>query len=200
MNYSKDHEAVIERLNRAVEIIEHSPEVVPLIPEVRTNIAFALPDAKTPNDVAAVDGRITVVNNLPKAAGPVRFGASDHLARLIIELRKYDRQIRSALNFRYNEKIHQFVAEWARQRGKKIGIIDRTKEPSEIIGKDRMSAPWKVQAILSSTNGVVPEIVYETKGWGKEPMFLFTGRDPVALAEQLMKIARDFVQTAQSSI
>lgn len=191
---NKEHNAIIERLDLAVRKIERSPEIVPLIPEVRTNIAFALPNAKTPDDVAAVDGRITVVNNLPKAAGPVRFGASDHLARLIIELRKYHQEVRAALNFRWNETIHQFVAHWAEIQGKKIGTIDRTKEPKEIIGKDKMSVFWKAKEILLSTGGIVPEIVYETKGWGKEPMFLLIGTDPVTLADQLIIIARDHLQ------
>ncbi len=190
----KEREFVLERLDLAVRKIEQCPGIVPLIPEVRTNIAFALSGAKSPEDVAAVDGRITVVNNLPKAAGPVRFGASDHLARLIIELHKYSEEIRSALNFRWNERIHQFVTEWAKVEKKQIGMIDRSKEPIELIGKDKMSVTWKVKEILSSTGGGVPEIVYETKGWGKEPLFLLIGKDPVVLAEQLVAIARGYNQ------
>lgn len=183
-------EVIIQRLNEAVRRIEQSPEFVALIPEVRTNIVYAMSNSLTPADVAGVDGRITIVNNLPKAAGPVRFGASDHLARLVIELRKFDPVVRSVMNFRWNESIQETVAEWARAKGGNIGLIDRTKEPEELIGRDRMSVFWKVQALLSSTGGVVPEVFYETRGWGKEPMFLLVGQEPMMVVDRVLEIAR----------
>ncbi|MGQ9708298.1 MAG: thiamine-phosphate synthase family protein [bacterium] len=189
---TEERRSTLERLTHAVKMVEGCPELVPLIPEVRTNIVFALPNAQTPDDVAAVDGRITVVNNQPKASGPVRFGASDHLARLVIELRRFDPGMRAALNFRYNERICQFVSEWTRVNGKRMGVIDRAKEPEELIGKDKMSIPWKVKELLSSTGGRVPEIAYETKGWGKEPLFILIGKEPVVLAQQLVEIARGY--------
>jgi len=182
--------SVLERLTEAVARLEKCPEFISLIPEVRTNIVYARTDARTPADVAAVDGRITVVNNLPRAAGPIRFGASDHLARLVIELRKFDSRIRSALNFRYNEKIHRTVNEWVKLNGLMLGLIDRTNEPPELIGRDRMSVGWKVQELLKNTNGVVPDIAYETRGWGKEPLFLLIGADPIIIVERVIQIAQ----------
>ncbi|MEO0010081.1 MAG: thiamine-phosphate synthase family protein [candidate division WOR-3 bacterium] len=188
-------EAVIQRLTQAVQLIESCAEFVPLIPEVRTNIVFALPDASTPADVAAVDGRITVINSRPKAAGPVRFGASDHLARFVLELRRFDPGVRSAVNFRWNERIRKLVEKWAGEHGFRIGVIDRTREPEELLGRDRMSAPWKVEQVLQSTGGIVPEIVSETAGWGKEPMFILLGPEPVVVARRLVDIARIYHQS-----
>ncbi len=183
---------VLQRLKQAVKQLESCPEFALLIPEVRTNIVFALPDAQTPEEVAGVDGRITVVRNMPKAAGPIRFGASDHLARLVLELRRFDPAIRSALNFRWNEQIYSFVRKLAGQKKKSIGSIDRSKEPAEIIGRDKMSVPWKVKELISSTGGKVPNIAYETRGWGKEPLFLLIGKDPLSLAKQVIEIARGY--------
>jgi hydroxymethylpyrimidine/phosphomethylpyrimidine kinase len=193
---SEERKSTLDRLSQAVKILETCPELVILIPEVRTNIVFALPAAQTPDDVAGVDGRITVVNNRPRAAGEVRFGASDHLARLVIELRRFEMAVRAAVNFRWNEGIHQFVSEWARVRGKMMGVIDRIREPEEIIGRDKMSIPWKVKELLASTGGKVPEIAYETKGWGKEPLFILIGQEPVALAQQLVEIAKGYAQSS----
>ncbi len=188
-------DAVIQKLNQAVQLIEDCAEVAPLVPEVRTNIVFALSDASTPAEVAAVDGRITVVNSRPKAAGPVRFGASDHLARFVLALRRFDPGVRSAVNFRWNERIRNVVGKWAGPHGFRIGVIDRTKEPQELLGKDRMSAPWKVEQVLQSTGGIVPEIVSETSGWGKEPMFILLGPEPVVVAQRLVDIARIYHQS-----
>lgn len=189
-----ENAAVIARLIQAVMEIEKCPQLTPLIPEVRTNIVFARPSARTPADVAAVEGRITVIAGKPKAAGPVRFGASDHLARLVIELRNYHPEIRSAVDFRWNEKIHSFINNWAKEHKKTVGVIDRSREPTDLIGKEKMSIPWKVKELLSTTGGAVPEIAYETRGWGKEPLFILIGSDPVLLAERLTTIARSYAR------
>jgi len=72
------------RMTIALEKVEACREFTALIPEVRTNMVFAHPYAKTPDEVLAVDGRITIINGMPRAAGRVRFGASGHMARFII--------------------------------------------------------------------------------------------------------------------
>lgn len=190
-----DHrEEILNWLSSAVAHLESCPEFVLLIPEVRTNIVFCTEDAQTPNDVAAVDGRITIVGGKPKASGPVRFGASDHLARLIINLRQYQSAVRTALNFRCNESILNYVSSWAEHHNQRIGVIDRRKEPDEVIGRDRMSIPWKVKELLASTGGVVPEIFYETRGWGKEPLFILIGVDPVEIVQEVTALARGYAQ------
>ncbi|MHB9301910.1 thiamine-phosphate synthase family protein [Thermofilum pendens] len=76
---------VLGNLVRAVGMLEGCPELSMLIPEVRSNIVYALPNPRTVRDVAGVEGRITVVNGRPKASSYPRFGASWHMARLIVE-------------------------------------------------------------------------------------------------------------------
>ena len=172
--------------------MESCPEFAFLVPEVRTNIAYCLPDAQSPGDVAAVDGRITVVGNRPKAAGPVRFGASDHLARRIIELRKYDQRIRAALNFRWNERILKFMNFYCAHHSLRLGKVKRAAEPKELVGQDQASMPWKVRQLVEASDSKVPPVFYETRGWGKEPLFFLVGPDPVGLAEMSVDIARQF--------
>lgn len=186
--------AVLSRLSEAVVRLESCPEFASLVPEVRTNIAFALPDAKVVADVAAVDGRITVVSNQPKAAGPVAFGASDHLARRILELRRYNPSIRAALNFRWNERTLEFVAGYCAQRGLLLGTVEREAEPPGLVGQDRASMPWKVKRLVDTLGGAVPPVFYETRGWGKEPLFFLIGADPVEIAERTCDIARGFAR------
>ena len=183
---------VVDRLGQAVRILESCPEFAALVPEVRTNVAFALPGAATPGEIAAVDGRITVVGRMPKAAGPVEFGASDHLARRIIELRKYDDSVRAALNFCWNERLMEFMYRWCADHGLQMGAVDRADEPKKLVGRDKGSMEWKVKRLVDSLDGVVPPVFYESRGWGKEPLFLLVGPDPVALAERACAIAREF--------
>ncbi len=183
---------VIEQLNRAVAKLKACSEFSALVPEVRTNFAYALADARTPEDIAAVDGRITVVDGLPKATGAVKFGASDHLARRILELRKYDRTIRSALNFRWNEAILDFMQKYCKSQNLELGIVERKEEPQELVGQDKGSMPWKVKKLVESCDGRVPPVFYETRGWGKEPLFILVGPDPLELAERATDIACRF--------
>ena len=120
-------------------MLEACPEFARLVPEVRTNIAFALPDAAGPEDVAAVDGRITVVAGMPKAAGPIEFGSSDHLARRVIELRKYDNSLRAAVNFRWNERLMEFMYGWCANQQVQMGAVDRTEVEGPVGKLSRVS-------------------------------------------------------------
>lgn len=183
---------VVRVLNQAVRQLESCRSFAGLVPEVRANIAYSLPEPKTPADVAAVDGRITVVAGMPHAAGPVRFGASDHLARLLIEISRYDPSLRAALNFRWHEKILAVVREYCREQDLNIGAIDRTQEPSELIGRDRSSMSWKVKELLAANSGQVPPVFYENRGWGKEPLFVLAGPEPLLLVERAAAIASRF--------
>ncbi|MFO7639578.1 MAG: thiamine-phosphate synthase family protein [bacterium] len=185
-----DREQTLARLESAVRRLEGCPEFAALVPEVRTNFACVLPGAAGPEDVAAIDGRLTVVGGLPRAAGPVRFGASDHLARRIIEFRRFDPAIRSALNFRWNEQLLEFVRDWARERGLAFGALDRAAEPAALIGANRASMPWKVRELVAACGGRVPPVFYEGRGWGKEPLFLLVGPDPAIIADRAVDIAR----------
>jgi hydroxymethylpyrimidine/phosphomethylpyrimidine kinase len=88
LNNAEKAEKILGNLVRAVDMLQNCAEFSLLMPEVRVNLVYALPKAKTADEVAAVDGRITVVQGLPHASGLPRWGASDHMARLIIEVRK----------------------------------------------------------------------------------------------------------------
>lgn len=189
---AESRQQVVARLTEAVEMLESCPEFAALVPEVRTNFAYAMPDAAGPGDVAAVDGRITVVGGRPKAAGTVELGASDHLARRIIELRKHDGTVRAALNFRWNERIMEFMYRWCADHELQMGAVDRTEEPKRLVGKDKGSMEWKVKRLVEALDGTVPPVFYESRGWGKEPLFLLVGDDPIALAERACAIARAF--------
>ncbi len=183
---------VVARLNEAVALLESCREFGPLVPEVRVNFGYAVSGVETAADVAAIDGRLTVVNGMPKASGPVRFGASDHLARRIIEFRKYDPNVRAALNFRWSEPLLVFMKEYCREHGLKLGAVDREEEPRELVGRDKGSMPWKVKRLVESCGNKVPPVFYETRGWGKEPLFILVGSDPLELAQRVTDIARRF--------
>ena len=70
---------------------------------------MAKEDAITINDVAGVPGRITTVNGKAKAFMKPDWGASSHMARLILEVMKYDPERRSAINLRYHPSLIELI-------------------------------------------------------------------------------------------
>jgi hydroxymethylpyrimidine/phosphomethylpyrimidine kinase len=184
---------VLGNLTAAIAILEDCSDFSLMMPEVRVNLVYALPGARTGDEVAAVDGRITVVGGAPRAAGLPRWGASDHMARLIIEIRRYDPDINAGINFKYDETIREVVKTYCTEQGLRFGWIDRTKEPSKVAEKDGSSMPWKMKQLVSSS-GSVPSIFYEGEGWGKEPLFVALGRDATEVARIAVELARRYKQ------
>ncbi|MHA1237978.1 MAG: thiamine-phosphate synthase family protein [Candidatus Odinarchaeia archaeon] len=180
---------ILGNLVRAVELLEKTPEFSALIPEVRVNIVYAKPNAGNVKDVAAVDGRITVVNERPKACGLPKFGASDHMARAILEIKKYRPEINAGINFKYTPQLAELIKEYAAEKGFEFGFIDRTAEPEEVLKEDGKSMPWKIR-FLVDRYGKVPKIFYESAGWGKEPLFVIVGKTAVEVAEIAVEIAK----------
>lgn len=186
-----EREIVLKKVKETVRMLEKCKEFSYLMPEVRVNLVYALPDAETRMDVAGIDGRITVVKGYPKASGDVIFGASDHMARLIIEIRKYDESIRSGINFKYSSEIKEKVKEFCEQENLSFGFIDRRKEPQEVMKKDQQSMPWKIKYLMDNY-GKIPTVFYESEGWGKEPLFVIVGKDPVEVVKKIIRIAKSF--------
>jgi len=189
-----DEEAVgmLGRMVIAVEGIEGCGEFAALIPEVRTNLVYARARATTPDDVLAVDGRITVVGGRPRAAGRVKFRASSHMARLIIELARFDPSIRAGIDFANTPHLAAWLADYCAAKGWVFSVIDRRGEPEEIRGAEGASMPWKVAEAVRAAGGKVPKIFYETGAVGKEPVTVLVGRDPIEVADQSCEIARKY--------
>ncbi len=193
MDDKENKELIMGNLVRAVEMLQNCPEFSHLMPEVRVNLVYALPEAGTPEDVAAIDGRITVVQGLPYAAGIPRWGASDHMARLIIEIRKYEPSINAGINFKCDAAIIDVVKKYCSEQKILFGQIDRTKEPAEVTEQDGASMPWKIKQLVTSSGGV-PRLFYEGEGWGKEPLFVAIGSDAVEVTAVAIEIAHRYCQ------
>ncbi|MBN1691645.1 MAG: phosphomethylpyrimidine kinase [Dehalococcoidia bacterium] len=185
---------VMGNLCLAVQRLQRCREFSLLMPEVRVNVVYALPGASTPSEVAAVDGRITVVNGYPLASGLPKWGGSDHMARLIIEARKYNPDINAGVNFKCDESIIKVVKKYARDKKLLFGWIDRTREPDGVSKADGRSMPWKMKQLVRS-GGRMPDIFYEGDGWGKEPLFVALGSDANDVVRMAIEIARRYARS-----
>ncbi|HEC79948.1 MAG: phosphomethylpyrimidine kinase [Candidatus Coatesbacteria bacterium] len=183
------------KMYKAMEHLENCREFATLIPEVRSNLVYAKKGAKTPDDVLAIDGRITVVNNIPHASGRIRFGASSHMARLIIEVMKREPSIRAGINFIYSPEIVRLLKRYASKNGWVVCPIDRTDEPDEIKDVEGASARWKVDKAFEITEGKLPKIIFEFGGVGKEDLSYIIGEDPIRVVKDMCDIAQRYIQT-----
>ncbi len=181
----------------ALEHIEGCKEFAALIPEVRTNLVYAKPNPQTTEDVLAIEGRVTVVNGMPHAAGKPKFGASSHMARLILEINKNDPSILAGINFACNSDLIKWLEGYCRKKEWIFSVIDRTKEPEEVKEIEGASMPWKVKETIRAAGGKVPKVFYEAGAVGKEDLTVLIGKDPIEVAEEACEIAKQYAKSFQ---
>jgi len=175
----------IMTLKQAMLILEGSYEFGLLVPEVRSNLVMAKKGALDINDVAGIPGRITVLNGLPKASAEPDYGASSHMARMVLNIMKYDPGKRSALNMRY----HRRLVDICQKLGLLVSSYNRNKEPIEVQNKEGSTIPWGVKVAVEKI-GAVPDVIYHTGSWGKEPMLVLLGTTALDVAKMAVCLSK----------
>ena len=169
------------RLSEAVDAFVSEPGMGELIPECRTNFAFAKEGARSRRDVLAVDGRITLTSRGP-SAGPLAYGASGHVSAALLEAARRFPQVRSAANIRFDEQ----VAARMERAGLRVLRYDRSEEP----GANKSggsSVRWGVRAALEGASQP-PDAVCHSGDYGKEPMAVVFGADPGSVVAKLRRL------------
>lgn len=190
---------MIGRLYLGLEQIEECMEFSALIPEVRTNFVYASKESTTPEDILAVDGRISVVDGFPKAIGKIKFGASGYMAHLLLEIRKKDSEIRSIIDFANNPDIAEFLKVYCKEKGWDFSVVDRRFEPENLKDMEGEAISWKVEEAIRAAGGKMPRVFYETGAVGKEPVSILVGKDPLDVAEKMCELARSYHESRQKT-
>lgn len=156
-----------------------------LIPEVQSNLGYALPGARTIAEVAAFPGRIVRLGEgVAKVAEPA-FGASSHIARIILTLQRFDQSYAAAMNIRFSEE----AISACRALGYGVEEFSRADEPPEISGREGGTLEWGTGQVLAG-RGRVPDIIFDRGAAGKEPMIRVLGKDPGDVVDKVLKISR----------
>lgn len=175
---------IIGHLKMAFERIRNE-NIGYLIPEIQTNFVYALPKAKNVNDVAGFPGRIVnYKNNLMSISTP-EFGASKHVASLVISAKRFYPEVSSAIALRFIPDLIPIL----KKSGFKVKSFDRKREPKFIKEKEGSSLDWGVSEALKNTTSM-PDIIYDTGDVGKEPVIRVFGIDPFDVVEKVMKIKK----------
>jgi hydroxymethylpyrimidine kinase/phosphomethylpyrimidine kinase len=172
---------VIQELKRAIRVLKDE-KVGHLIPEVSSNLGYALPFAEGVQDVAAFPGRMVRFRDSVTTFSDPEFGASQHIANIILTVMKFDPEYCSAMNIRYSREI---VVRLGR-KGFLVGQFDRTLEPKKVKEREGSSLEWGVGEVLRRMKRI-PDFIYDEGDVGKEPMIRVLGKNPMEVIEKILK-------------
>ena len=171
---------VIQGLKAAFQELQEK-RVGYLFPEVQSNLGYALPFAGGIGDVAAFPGRLVRLGKeITRVADP-EFGASQHIAKIILTAMAHDPEMRSAMNLRFMEEILA--------RARKVGLaashFDRKEERAGVKRREGASFCWRVHRVLQKAKKI-PDIIFDRGDVGKEPMVRVFGRDPGEVVSKIL--------------
>ena len=181
LSLSDDELKVFEQVKEIYSYVSSNKKHSKLIPEVRMNISGALPNATEKKDVAAFEGRITILEGYPQASGDIKFGVSDHTARLILEVKKFDPSINFVMNLKYDENWISLLQE---QTNLQMKEIKREHQPTEIKMKEYSTMQWIIQETINQT-GSVPDLIWDRGAIGKEPIIRLFGKNSKDMIKKL---------------
>jgi hydroxymethylpyrimidine kinase/phosphomethylpyrimidine kinase len=167
---------------RQVRLAAHQLELTldgDWLPEIGTNIVYALPNATAADDVAALTGRIHRVSDHARAMGHVNFGASKYMARVVLGAMTIDGTVRAAVNIRRSpDHLRR-----AREAGLVVASFERADEPADA-PKD---LEWGTMEAIHRT-GAVPDVIEDPGGHCLEPVMRVLGRDPADVVDKVRRI------------
>jgi len=185
--YTEEEIDVLLAVQKVVEFLCKDSKFTRFIPEVRTNVSICKKSAKELKDVAAVDGRITIVAGKPTAAGPIRFGVSNHTGRLLLQAKSLDEKINAVINIKYNPETILKL----KSTGLRMIEVDRSKQSQDTSSRENSSLNWMISWVFDQINEI-PDIIWDCGEPEKEPMIRLFGKD----AEDLLKKIKVIINVA----
>jgi hypothetical protein len=165
-----EEQEVLDNLRLAVRALEQRDGFASLLPNVGSNLAMARRDAADVLDVAAVPGRIYEVRGMVKVPGQPEFGASKHVAEVLLGAHSAWPEVRAALNLRYGAD----VARAMRGLGWRAARFDASYEGR----RERLAA----------LRGKAPDGLWHEGSFGIEPALYVLGRDAVEAAHKAVAL------------
>jgi hydroxymethylpyrimidine kinase / phosphomethylpyrimidine kinase / thiamine-phosphate diphosphorylase len=173
---------VIEELDKALNRLKRL-HIGHLIPEVQSNLAYAIPYAETVNDVASFPGRIVrLVNTIDTLTG-ARFGASRQIHHLVLAAMEYDPQRRAAMNLSYSDILVKRI----RSLGFTVAEFDRSRTPPDLQQEEGSTLAWGVQDVMEEL-GRVPDAIFDRGAVGKVPLIRLFATDPSSIVDLVARL------------
>ncbi|MGN6628612.1 MAG: thiamine-phosphate synthase family protein, partial [Candidatus Nitrosocosmicus sp.] len=111
----------------------------------------------------------------------VEFGASKHVANAVISANKINNSIRSAMNIKNNEQILKICT-----TNFEHSFYLREDEDIESRNREGSTVSWGIKTAFEKKN--TAEIVFHQGDYGKEPMIMVFGKDPLDVINKIKLI------------
>ena len=172
----------IEELDKALERLKRL-NIGHLIPEVQSNLAYAIPFAESVDDVASFPGRIVRLVNTVATLSSARFGASRQIHHLVLAAMEYDPERRSAMSIAYSDTLVRRI----RSLGYTVAEFDRSRTPPDLQQEEGSTLAWGVQDVMEEL-GKVPDAIFDRGAVGKVPMIRIFGKDPGSVVNLIARL------------
>lgn len=166
--------SIIADVRKGARLLADSPATGDAIPNVGTNIGMALPDAEDELDVAAIPGRMHTMHGRINIPSNPEFGASKHVARMILTAMAVDMEMRGALNIATIDSVLDAATDQ--------GIDPLEFDAAYENRADRLEA-------LFEERGAVPRVIYHDGAYGIEPITYVLGESAVDAANLAVSLA-----------
>jgi hydroxymethylpyrimidine kinase / phosphomethylpyrimidine kinase / thiamine-phosphate diphosphorylase len=173
---------VIEELDNALERLKRL-NIGHLIPEVQSNLAYAIPFAESLQDIASFPGRIIRLGNTVSTISSARFGASRQIHHLVLAAMEYDPARRAAMTVQYSDSLVRRM----RSMGCSVAEFDRSRTPPDLQQEEGSTLAWGVQDVMEEL-GRVPDAIFDRGAVGKVPMIRVFSTDPASIVNLIAKL------------
>lgn len=154
----------------AAKILDTVPDE--LVPKGGMNIALALKGAAGPEEIAAIDKRLTVHNGILRKNGPAKFGTAEGLSYILLTVMKHSPETRCIMSIAYGDDIIDVMEE--------VGMTSVSAE----MGKDKFSEA--TEKALKKTKRIPDAIV--DKGPKKDRKIWLLAKDAQDMMAKLEEI------------
>lgn len=173
---------VLEELEKALQRLKRL-NIGRLVPEVQSNLAYAVPFAESVTDVASFPGRIVRVGNTVQTFASPRFGASRQIHQLVLAAMEYDSEQRAAMTIAYSESLVKRM----RFLGYTVAEFDRRRTPPDLEQEEGSTLAWGVLDVIEEL-GKVPDAIFDRGAVGKVPLIRIFGREPKTIVDLVAKL------------
>jgi len=169
-------------IEKAVKMIETCIECAHILPEVGTNIAMALPNAKSLEEVAGLTGRIIRVEDKAVGVGEPKFGTTRFMGTVLLAAMRYNPEFRAVINIKYSPEIVKICKEL----GMNAKTHDWKEKPKEAI-EMKCTIPFTIDKLQEA-----PEVVYDLGDVGVEALITIFGQTAVDVARKTIRLAKRY--------
>jgi len=169
-------EQVRSSVRRGLRTLTSTGGFATLIPNVGSNLVECLPDATTVDDVAGVPGRIFDIKGRATVPSDPEFGVSEHAASVLLAVRNHGVDVQAGLNIAYDEGLIE-----AFETAGYTTVQFDTEARDEL--EDAIGAALADREISETF------VLYQTGGFGIEPISYVLGPDAPTVASTVRSVA-----------